>query len=234
MTLLAMCRERRRRGRCDMEKTTSEKIWDNHLVRHERREAGPALHRPAPRARGDVAAGVRRAAARGAQGAAPGTHARDGRPQRADARPRQPWPDPLSSQQVETSARTARSSASRCSACHDRRQGIVHIIGPGAGADAAGDDDRLRRQPHVDARRVRRARVRHRHVRGRARAGDADAGAGHAEDDVGRGQRRAARRRDGEGRDPRDHPQDRRRLAASATSSSTAATSSAPCRWKAG
>ena len=47
----------------------------------------------------------------------------------------------------------------------------------GARPVAAGDDDRLRRQPHLDARRVRRARVRHRHVRGRARAGDADAAA---------------------------------------------------------
>ncbi len=46
---------------------------------------------------------------------------------------------------------------------------------PGARAHAAGHDDRLRRQPHVDPRRLRRARVRHRHVRGRARPRDADA-----------------------------------------------------------
>ena len=43
----------------------------------------------------------------------------------------------------------------------------------GAGADPAGHDHRLRRQPHQHARRVRRAGVRHRHQRGGARAGDA-------------------------------------------------------------
>ena len=47
----------------------------------------------------------------------------------------------------------------------------------GAGLDPAGHDHRVRRQPHRDARRVRRARLRHRHLRGRARAGDADAAA---------------------------------------------------------
>ena len=37
---------------------------------------------------------------------------------------------------------------------------------PGAGADAAGDDDRLRRQPHLHARGFRGDRVRDRHVAG--------------------------------------------------------------------
>ena len=46
---------------------------------------------------------------------------------------------------------------------------------PGAGLHLARHHDRVRRQPHRDARRVRRARARHRHVRGRARARDADA-----------------------------------------------------------
>ena len=41
---------------------------------------------------------------------------------------------------------------------------------PGAGPHAARHDDRLRRQPHVHPRRVRRAGLRHRHERGRARA----------------------------------------------------------------
>ena len=49
----------------------------------------------------------------------------------------------------------------------DSRRGIVHVIGPESGLDAARHDDRLRRQPHEHARRVRRARVRHRHDRGR-------------------------------------------------------------------
>ena len=50
----------------------------------------------------------------------------------------------------------------------------------GARADAAGDDDRVRRQPHVDARRVRRGRVRHRHVAGARRARVAVSGDGAA------------------------------------------------------
>ena len=72
------------------------------------------------------------------------------------------------------------------------RQGIVHVIGPGAGADPAGHDHRLRRQPHRDARRVRRAGLRHRHERGRARAGDAVSAAAQAEDLPGARRRPAA------------------------------------------
>ena len=48
---------------------------------------------------------------------------------------------------------------------------------PRARLHAARHDDRLRRQPHVDARRVRRAGVRHRHERSRARPGHANAAA---------------------------------------------------------
>ena len=92
------------------------------------------------------------------------------------------------------------------------REGIVHVIGPELGLTQPGHDDRLRRQPHVDARRVRRARVRRRHVGGRARAGDADAAAG-------RKPKTALVRFEGalppgltaEGRGPRDHRPDRRR-----------------------
>ena len=47
----------------------------------------------------------------------------------------------------------------------------------GAGHHAAGPNDRLRRQPHFDARRVWHAGVWHRHQRSRARAGDAVPGA---------------------------------------------------------
>ena len=43
---------------------------------------------------------------------------------------------------------------------------------PRAGRHPAGDDDRLRRLPHLHPRRLRGARVRDRHLRGRARAGD--------------------------------------------------------------
>ena len=56
-------------------------------------------------------------------------------------------------------------------------QGIVHVIGPELGLTQPGHDDRLRRQPHVHARRARRDRVRHRHVAGARRAGVAVPGA---------------------------------------------------------
>ena len=48
-------------------------------------------------------------------------------------------------------------SASPCSIVDSGRQGIVHVIGPELGLLAAGHDDRVRRQPHRDARRLRRA-----------------------------------------------------------------------------
>ena len=67
------------------------------------------------------------------------------------------------------------------------------MIGPGARAHAAGADDRLRRQPHVDARGVRRAGDRHRHIRGGARTRDADASAVAAEDDARRVRRAICR-----------------------------------------
>ena len=54
-------------------------------------------------------------------------------------------------------------------------QGIVHVIGPQLGTDPAGDDDRLRRLAHVDARGVRGARVRDRDERGRDGPRDPDA-----------------------------------------------------------
>ena len=57
----------------------------------------------------------------------------------------------------------------------DIRQGIVHIIGPEQGFTLAGHHGGLRRQPHRDPWRLRRARVRHRHVRGGACAGHPDA-----------------------------------------------------------
>ncbi len=81
----------------------------------------------------------------------------------------------------------------------------------GAGPDAARHDDRVRRQPHRDPRRVRRAGVRHRHERGRARAGHPDAAAVAPEVDGDRRRRRRATGRDGQGHHPRDHRRDRHR-----------------------
>ena len=58
------------------------------------------------------------------------------------------------------------------------------MIGPELGLTQPGHDDRLRRQPHLDPRRLRRARVRDRHLRGRARARDPVPGPEAAEDDA--------------------------------------------------
>ena len=70
------------------------------------------------------------------------------------------------------------------------------------GADPARDDDRMRRQPHLHARRVRRARVRYRHQRGGARAGDAMPVAGASAHDGNPGRRQAGAGRDRQGHHP--------------------------------
>ena len=58
---------------------------------------------------------------------------------------------------------------------------------PRAGPHPAGHDDRLRRQPHLDPRRLRGPRLRDRHLGGRARARHPDASPAPAEDDGRRG-----------------------------------------------
>ena len=79
----------------------------------------------------------------------------------------------------------------------------------GAGRDAAGHDDRLRRLAHVHARRVRRARARHRHVGSRARAGHANAAAEEEQEHAGEGRRPVAARLYRERHRARHHRQDR-------------------------
>ena len=80
------------------------------------------------------------------------------------------------------------------------RQGIVHVIGPELGLTLPGTHDRVRRQPHQHAWRVRRAGVRHRHERSRARAGHAVPGAAEAEGDARHLHRHAEPGRHREGR----------------------------------
>ena len=135
--------------------------------------AGAAVRGPAPGPRGHVAPGVRRAAARGAAGpparshrsprwittSPPATGAADRRPDRARARSNAGEERPAS-------------SGSSCFDLDSPDQGIVHVIGPELGVDAARHGDRLRRLAHLDSRRVRRARLRDRHERSGARAGD--------------------------------------------------------------
>ena len=99
-----------------------------------------------------------------------------------------------------------------------------------ARAHAAGHDDRVRRQPHVDARRARRDRVRHRHLAGARRARVAVPGARPAEGAAHRRQRPPGARRLREGRDPRRSSAGSACTAASASPTSTAAHASTRCR----
>ena len=210
--------------------TLLDKIWAD--ARGRRR---PDLHRPAPRPRGHERAGVRRPAARRPHGSPARPHARDRRPQRPDRRHAGRRAD-----QGRALARAGRDARAQLRGVRDPRL-LARLRPPGhrsrdrAGArhHAAGHDDRLRRQPHGDARRVRRARVRHRHERGRARAGDAVPRPAQAALDADPLRGRARLRRHGQGPDPRDDRPDRRRRAPSATSSSTPARRSRRSRWRA-
>ena len=122
-----------------------------------------------------------------------------------------PLEDPISATQMEVLAAQLRRV--RHPLLRDGRSGSGHRARDraGAGPHAAGHDDRVRRQPHLDARRVRRARVRHRHERGRARARHADAAADAAGDHGDHRRRRPAGRRHREGRRARDHRPHRHR-----------------------
>ncbi len=65
-------------------RTIIEKVWDNHVVAEQPGRAGAAVHRPAPGARSDVAAGVRRLARARAEGAPAGSDGRDHGSQHSD------------------------------------------------------------------------------------------------------------------------------------------------------
>ena len=178
-----------------------------------RGRARPDLHRPAPRARGHLAAGVREPAAGRPPGPPPRPDARHRRPQRPDRRLDGRRSDPRPP--VARPGRDARAQLPRV-----RRSDLLDRLGapgdrprdrPRARRHAAGHDDRLRRLAHVDARRLRRARVRHRHERGRARARHADAAAVEAALDGDPLRGRARLRRDREGPDPRHDRPDRHR-----------------------
>ena len=149
-----------------MPKTLFGKIWDAHEVAD-----GPTSTPPRPR--GDIAAGVRGAAARGALGAPPGQDdatadhnvPTDGTPAARLIR------DELSRVQVETLERNCEEFGVPICSLGSDRQGIVHVIGPELGLTQPWSNGGARRQPHLDPRRVRRAGIADRDVRGRARAG---------------------------------------------------------------
>ena len=186
-----------------------------------RRRARPALHRPAPRARGHQPAGLRRPARGRAQGPPSRPDDRHRGPQRPDDRghrsehaadrTRQPGHRPGLPHADRGAAQERRRVRHPAAPDGRRRPGHRARDRPAARPDPAGHDDRLRRLAHLDARRVRRAGVRHRHQRGRARAGDPDAAADQAQDDGDQRRRRAAGRRHRQGPDPRDHRPDRHR-----------------------
>ena len=102
-----------------------------------------------------------------------------------------PIADPISKQQIDTLRNNCQEFGIRLYDMDDPQPGDRPRHRAGTGPDPAGHDDRLRRQPHGHARRVRGAGVRHRHQRSRARAGHADAAAVQAQD-AGAARRRPA------------------------------------------
>ena len=176
---------------------------------------GRALHRPAPAARGDVAAGIRGAARARPARPPTGANAGDNGPFHAHASAQWARRAPGHRFAGGGADRAARNELPRirhravrheqCVARHRARHRA------GAWCHAAGQNHCLRRQPHEHARRVRRAGVRNRHQRSRACAGDAVPAAGQAAH-ASPGNRWDARQRgDREGSDPGDHPPARRR-----------------------
>ena len=104
-----------------------------------RGRARPALHRPAPRARGHLAPGVRRPAARRPHRPPPRPHRRDDGPQRPDRRAatgRSPTRSPPS--RSRCSRANCAEFGIRLYAMGDPGQGIVHVIGPEQGLTQPG------------------------------------------------------------------------------------------------
>ncbi len=156
--------------RIDGKNSPAEGVGPPHRA-HAADRTDAAVHRPAPDPRGHDTAGLRRAAARGWKVARPDrTFATVDHivPTRERTRP---FLDVMAEDMMSALERNCRDFGVRFAGLDDDRQGIVHVIGPELGLDAAGHDHRVRRQPHLHARRVRRGRVRHRHLAGARRAG---------------------------------------------------------------
>ena len=134
-----------------------------------------------------------------------------GRPQRADHRPQAAQSRSGERGADRVSGRERQAVRPRILRRVRHPPGHLPRHRPGAGLHAAGHHAGVRRQPHRDARRVRRAGLRHRHLRGRACARDADAGADQVEEHARGGRRQAAAERHREGHHPRHHRRDRHR-----------------------
>ena len=169
-------------------RTLYDKIWDDHVVDRAAGRHLPPLHRPPPRPRGDEPAGLRGPAPAGPQGAPPGEDAGGGRPQRADhATATCGIEDPESARSRSRRwRRTPREFGIEYFDELDTPPGHRPRGRPGAGLHPARHDHRLRRQPHLDPRRLRGAGPRHRHLRGRARARHPDADPEEGEEHAGR------------------------------------------------
>ena len=138
----------------------------------------------------------------------------------------QPIADPISAKQLEVLRRQHR-RVRHHPLRHGRPEpGHRARHRPRAGPHAAGHDDRVRRQPHLHPRRVRRPGLRHRHQRGRARARHPDAPPAAARHDGRHRRRRAARRAPPPRTSSSPSSAASAPAAASARSSSTAATPS--------
>ena len=121
-------------------RTLYDKLWDSHVVRAGGRRHGAALHRPSPGARGDEPAGVRRPEARRPQAVA--RRSRSSPPPTTTRRPR----TGTRASPIRSRARRSKRSTPTCKGIgakayfpfRDRRQGIVHVIGPEQGATLPG------------------------------------------------------------------------------------------------
>ena len=191
-----------------MPRTLYDKIWDDHVIET---AGGTSLiyidrHLVHEVTSPQAFEGLRMA---GPQSARAGKDARRRRPQHPDHRPQRRHrrsgepPAGRASRAKRARVRHRILRRVRCAAGHRPHHR------PGAGLHPAGDDDRVRRQPHLDPRRLRRARPRDRHLRGRACARDPDADPDQGQEHAGQGRRRASRRRHRQGHHPRHHRRDR-------------------------
>ncbi len=119
--------------------------------------------------------------------------------------------DPVSRTQVDTLRANCRGVRGPAVPDGRRRAGHRARRRPATGPHPARHDDRLRRLPHLDPRRLRRAGVRHRDQRGRARAGHPDAAAQAVQDDGHHRRGHAPARGHGEGHHPGGDREDRHR-----------------------
>ena len=131
-------------------------------------------------------------------------------------------------------ARQLRQAQRHAARARQHRAGHRARDRPAAWPHPARHDRGVRRQPHLDARRVRGAGVRHRHQRGRARARDPDAAPGQAGRHGGQRRGRPAGRLHGQGPGARHHPAAGYRRRGRLGDRVPRRRRSGRCRWKAG